>query len=126
MSLRRLPILSSAARDQRAAPTDAESALWRLLRGRSLLGWKFRRQVPCDRFVLDFYCHELRLAVEVDGGVHLDEQQRDRDLERTARLDAQGIQVLRFFNVDVMTRPHQVLAELEAAATARRSAIDNP
>ena len=124
MSLRRLPSLASAARDQRATATAAETALWRLLRGRSLRRWKFRRQVPCDRFILDFYCHELRMAVEVDGGGHLAEQQRERDRERSAWLEAEGIQVLRFPNDEVLTRPRHVLDQLEAVAIARTSAIE--
>ena len=62
--------LSDRARQMRKDHTRAEAAAWELLRDRRTLGLKFRRQVPIDRYIVDFYCPEIRLIVEVDGGVH--------------------------------------------------------
>jgi very-short-patch-repair endonuclease len=90
-----------AARDLRRGMTPAEERLWNALRGRRLNGLKFRRQHPLDRFVLDFYCVERRLAVEVDGVGHTTPDQAARDEERTMWLNAQGVRVLRVTNDEV-------------------------
>lgn len=97
------------ARQLRRRQTDAERRIWGNLRDRRFLGLKFRRQVPCGRYVLDFYCHELRLAVELDGGQHLESAW---DLERDSWLAGQGIRVVRFWNHDVLARPEIVLEAL--------------
>ena len=85
-------------RHLRRKQTAAERIAWSLLRRRRMLGLKFRRQHPVAGFVLDFYCAELRLAIELDGCVHDDPQQRARDAERTRRLEALRIQVVRIPN----------------------------
>ena len=90
-----------AARDLRRGMTPAEEKLWEALRGRRLAGLKFRRQHPLDRFILDFYCVDLRLVVEVDGGIHATPDQAARDEERTMWLNALGIRVLRVTNEEV-------------------------
>ncbi|MFJ3260268.1 endonuclease domain-containing protein [Pseudomonas sp. NPDC086581] len=97
------------ARQLRRRQTDAESWLWGDLRDRRFLGLKFRRQVPCGIYVLDFYCHELQLAVELDGGQHLESA---RDAERDAWLVGQGVRVVRFWNHDVLLRTDVVLEAL--------------
>ena len=101
------------ARQLRRRQTDAERRIWGYLRDRRLLGLKFRRQVPCGVYVLDFYCHELRLAVELDGGQHL---AFAYDAERDAWLAGQGIKVIRFWNHDVLVRTDVVLEALRLAA----------
>lgn len=80
------------ARDQRAVATQAEKVLWSVLR-RSALGFKFRRQHPIEDFVLDFYCEECRLAIEVDGPTH--EEKSEYDKWRDARMRHRGIVTLR-------------------------------
>jgi len=92
------------ARRLRRDQTDAERRLWSRLRGRALAGFKFRRQVPIDRFVADFACIEAKLIVELDGGQHADRIAYDE--ARTKVLEQAGFQVLRFWN-------HQVLLETE-------------
>lgn len=94
------------ARQLRRRQTDAERRLWGCLRDRRFLGLKFRRQVPCGVYVLDFHCHELRLAVELDGGQHLESAY---DAERDVWLAGQGIRVMRFWNHDVLVRTDVVL-----------------
>jgi very-short-patch-repair endonuclease len=76
--------------------TDAEAALWFHLRAKRLAGFKFRRQHPCGPYILDFYCPNRRLAVELDGGQHFSPTGQDYDRRRTAFLHRQGIAVLRF------------------------------
>ncbi len=98
------------ARAMRMVPTPAEAALWSSLRDRQLGGWKFRRQHVIAGYIVDFYCAELRVAVEVDGGVHegrrADDRQRDESLARL------GVRVVRFDNVEVLERLDEVLAQL--------------
>ncbi len=75
--------------------TNSETILWETLRDRRLLGLKFRRQHAVGRFVLDFYCAELRLAIEVDGGIHLDPEQANADRLRQAEIEENGIRFVR-------------------------------
>ncbi len=101
-----------AARELRATQTDAESLLWHLVRNRGLCGYKFRRQHPVGRYILDFYCHEAGLAVELDGGGHGDEEQAVYDQQRTKELAGAGITVLRFWNRDLLTDTEAVLTAI--------------
>lgn len=90
----------------RREPTEAERVLWRLLRAKRLVGWKWRRQQPVGDYIVDFICFEARLIVEVDGSQHL---HSNHDLRRDAWLTAQGFRLLRFWNNDVLERPDAVL-----------------
>ncbi len=101
-----------AARALRGDPTVAEEHLWRYLRKRGLHGYRFRRQHTVGPFILDFYCHEARLAIEVDGEYHLAEGQRKRDRERDDDLAATGITTLRFTNEDVLGDTDRVLSDI--------------
>ena len=87
------------ARRLRKDMTDAERALWRLLRDRRMDGWRFRRQEPIDRYIVDFVCFEARLVIEVDGGQHFESK---ADQARDAHLRSQGFRVLRLWNTDVL------------------------
>ena len=87
--------LLGKAREQRKYMTPAEKKLWSKIRGKAL-GVKFRRQHPINRFIADFYCHEARLIVEVDGGYHEEEDQQAYDRGRTRELEEFGIRVIRF------------------------------
>jgi len=99
--------LKTYARNMRASPTDAEAFIWGALRARRMAGFKFRRQHPVARFILDFYCHDLQLAIELDGGQHQDNI--DYDETRSAALAASGIRVVRYWNNDVLSNPESVL-----------------
>lgn len=88
------------ARKLRRNQTDAERMLWFRPRDRRLAGLKFRRQMPIDRFVVDFCCETARLIIEIDGGQHAENVARDQ--ERTRVLEAMGYLVLRFWNNDVL------------------------
>ena len=97
------------ARRLRRNQTDAERVLWLRLRDRRLAGWKFKRQVPVERYVVDFLCGDANLILEIDGGQHADNK---RDEERTKVLEAMGYLVLRFWNNDVMRNIDGVLDEI--------------
>ena len=94
------------ARRLRKDSTDAESALWNLIRNRQLLGYKFRRQVPVGKYIADFACLERMLVVELDGGQH--QEQADYDAGRTLWLESQGFMVIRFWNSEVLGNPEGV------------------
>jgi very-short-patch-repair endonuclease len=95
----------------RREPTDAEAKMWRLLRDRRLSHLKFRRQVPFQNYILDFACFEKRVIIEIDGGQHASSQ---RDASRTDALAAEGFQVLRYWNNDVLRAPGAVLEDIVA------------
>ena len=100
------------AKTLRSQLTDCERRLWSRLRNRGLAGLKFRRQHPWPPYVLDFYCAELRLVVELDGGQHCDADGFERDRLRTTYLERHGLVVLRFSNLDVVHNMEGVLTEL--------------
>ena len=98
--------------------TLAEAVLWRELRGRKLGGFKFRAQHPVGQFILDFYCPECRLVIEVDGPVH--EGREEMDEARTAHLEAFGYKVVRFTNQEVVCDIESVLARILKMAESRK------
>jgi len=106
-------------RSLRRDSTDAEQRLWRVLRDRRLAGVKFRRQHPVGRYVLDFYCPALRLAIELDGGQHFEPQEIRRDAARTAYLEALGIRVLRFTDRELFGEADGVLETIWDAVQCR-------
>jgi len=89
------------ARKLRAAQTSAEARLWQALRGRRLARWKFRRQHPIDKYIVDFATVEGKLIVEVDGVTHGLPSEIARDAARTELLEAFGYHVVRVSNTDV-------------------------
>jgi very-short-patch-repair endonuclease len=105
--------LKPLAREMRKEPTEAEDVLWQRLRGKQL-GARFRRQHAIDRFIVDFYAHEPRLIIEVDGPVH--ETQKEYDAMRQSFLESLGYRVLRFTNEQVLQDVHAVLRVIQAAS----------
>jgi len=89
------------ARQLRASQTSAESRLWYALRNRRLARWKFRRQHPIDKYIVDFVTLDGKLIVEVDGATHSTQEELDHDIERTRLLESCGFHVIRVSNVDV-------------------------
>jgi very-short-patch-repair endonuclease len=100
------------ARQLRRGQTEAEKVLWRHVRARQLYGLKIVRQHPIDRYIVDFYCHELRLVIEVEGSIHDTPAQQARDDERFANLEAKGYRILRFSNDEVLENLGFVLNEI--------------
>lgn len=107
-------------RQLRRSSSDAETALWYQLRDRRLAGFKFRRQQGWGPFILDFFCWEQRLAIELDGGQHYEAVTADYDARRTAYLQRQGIRVLRFTNDQVFKERRAVLAAIVRALGQER------
>jgi len=107
--------LKTHAREMRHQPTDAEDALWLRLRSRQLGGAKFRRQQVLGPFVVDFYCLEHRLAIELDGGQHAEPAVSEYDGQRSQYLTSLGITILRFWNHEVLLRMDSVLEEIVRA-----------
>jgi very-short-patch-repair endonuclease len=99
----------SRRRELRRNATDAERALWSLLRSRQLTDLKVRRQHSVGPYVLDFYCAACKLAVELDGGQHFTPAGKHYDQKRTDYLAAHGVRVLRFSNRDLLTEAAGVL-----------------
>ena len=104
------PKLLRVARTLRKHDTWAEQLLWRWLRDRRFSQFKFRRQHPYGPYVLDFFCLEARLNIELDGGQHGHPEQAGKDQERDAWLEARGIKVLRFWN-SRLRRERQVIRD---------------
>ncbi|MFM7439767.1 MAG: endonuclease domain-containing protein [Snowella sp.] len=102
--------IEEAARLLRKQLTPAEAKLWAALRGRQLKGLKFRCQHPIGRFIVDFYCPSLKLVIEVDGGIHT--QQQDYDQARTDQLENFSYHVLRFTNDEVIHDLPKVLNQI--------------
>ncbi len=114
------PTLVQFSRQLRAQQTDCEHQLWQRLRSRQIANLKFRRQFPCPPYVLDFYCAELKLAIELDGGQHFETSGLIHDQRRTLYLYQQGIEVVRFSNLEVLQYMDDVLEQIIRIAAARK------
>ena len=99
-------------RELRKESTPAEKLLWTRLRNRKLNGLKFRRQHPIDKFIADFYCHEKKLVIELDGRIHDVKVNKDYDEARTTMLAGLNIYVLRFRNEEVTDSIELVLKKI--------------
>ncbi|MGH7966496.1 MAG: endonuclease domain-containing protein [Candidatus Binatia bacterium] len=104
--------LKCSARTLRLNQTDSEQLLWSRLRRRQLLGVQFYRQKPLGNYIVDFYAPRARLVVEVDGSQHFEEGQTKYDQQRTTYLEHQGLQVLRFTNLEVLQEIETVVEEI--------------
>jgi len=103
--------LTALARENRNNPTPAETLLWqKVLRGKQFANYKFLRQKPIGPYIVDFYCAELRLVIEIDGDSHA--EQAGYDAQRTAHLNSLGLSVLRYANRDVLSNLPSVFDNL--------------
>ena len=98
----------------RSKMTPAEKHLWESLRNRKFHNFKFRRQHPLHFFIVDFYCHELKLIIEVDGEYHNDLDQLKKDKTREELLNFQGLNILRFTNHQVLFYHDEVLEQIKS------------
>lgn len=103
------PKFKGRRRALRKSQTDAERKIWNLVRRKGILGFKFFRQYSVDKFILDFYCPKLKLAIEIDGSQHIDNAY---DATRTRKLKERGVYVLRFWNNDVLKNIEGVYEEI--------------
>lgn len=116
-------VLRSRAKAMRSDATDAEHRLWQLLRAHRFEGFKFRRQVPIDFYIVDFVCLGERLVVELDGGQHVGSAW---DEARDAYLERQGFRVLRFWNNELFTHEDGVAEMILSALRAPLSPTPLP
>ena len=101
------------AKKLRKESTDTEKIFWNILRSRKFENYKFRRQHPVGRYVADYYCHQSKLVIELDGKVHENEEQKNYDIERNKFMEEMGLNVLRIKNEDVIERLESVLELIE-------------
>lgn len=114
------PELLEHAREMRKNETPAEDFMWNLLRNRRFLGYKFRRQHPvAQKYILDFFCDELRLGLELDGDYHSSQDQKEYDEGRTYELTELGIKIIRFSNQEVLWETEKVLETIRDFATTK-------
>lgn len=104
--------LFKRAAELRGQQTHAEEILWNYLRTKPL-GFKFRRQHPFSNYIVDFYCHQLKLVLEVDGPIHQKEEVKQADEIRESHLKDHGLSILRFTNDEIKTKPEEVISRLE-------------
>jgi len=97
--------------------TLSEILLWKKLRDRKIFNTKFRKQHPISMFIVDFYCHELKLVIEVDGDIHNDKESREYDLGRSAELNKFGLKVIRFTNDEVIYNIDSVITRILGVIT---------
>jgi very-short-patch-repair endonuclease len=98
------------ARQLRKGQTIEEKLVWELLQKRKFKGFKFRRQHVLGGFILDFYCHELRLGLEIDGPIHL--RQNEQDQDRQEAIEAKGIKIIRITNEEVANNKRSILTKI--------------
>jgi very-short-patch-repair endonuclease len=99
-------------KELRSSATMPEKKLWLYLKKRQMCGYKFRRQYGIDKFVIDFYCPQLKLAIEVDGSIHKKNDVKEHDRERQIYIESYGIIFLRISNRDVLIQIQKVLGKI--------------
>ena len=112
------PPILLRSRELRHPQTPAEATLWQHLRNRNLV-YKFRRQHPIDRFIIDFYCAQAKVCIEIDGSQHFEPEQEEYDKTRTIFLEELGYKVIRFKNDDVRYNIHAVVDKIIQVIEAR-------
>jgi len=101
------------ASELRKNMTNSEKLLWEKIRNKQLNGYKFRRQHTISNFIADFYCHRVKLVIEIDGGYHNNEEQKEYDIGRTVELNELGITVIRFTNSEVENEIEKVIEAIK-------------
>lgn len=106
------PQLLIFAKSMRHTATDAEQLMWRILHAKRFMNLKFRRQHVIKPYIVDFYCHEIGLVIELDGSKHGTDEGKEYDAERTKFLESLDLTVVRYWNHDVLGRTDVVLEDL--------------
>lgn len=120
------PILTLRARELRNRATRSERQLWRELKGRQVLGYDFHRQKPVDHYILDFFCHELLLGIEIDGYTHASDEAKERDRLKDKRMAELGIHVLRFTDEEVCQNTDRVVEKVREYILQKRDGATLP
>jgi len=114
------PHIFEKAKMLRKNTTEAELKLWERLKGKQMLGLRFRPQHPIDMFIADFYCHPVKLVIEIDGGIHQSTYQKEYDFGREGELENWGIQVIRFTNEEIENNINQVIKQIKQTCIKRQ------
>jgi very-short-patch-repair endonuclease len=101
------------AYELRKNETDTEKKLWEYLNDRKIFKYRFKRQHPIDIFIVDFYCHRLKLAIEVDGEIHQKPEKQTYDEGRSFDIEKFGIQILRFSNEEIIEEIDNVIEKIK-------------
>jgi len=120
------PMIFERAKQLRSNMTPAEQMVWDCVKGKKILGLRFRPQHPMDIFIADFYCHHLKLVIEIDGGIHKSKDQKEYDIGREAELERWGIKVVRFTNNEVESDIELIQREIEQICTKRQTELQSP
>ncbi len=114
------PKLKERAKELRLNSTKSEIYLWKHLKGKQIHGFDFHRQKPIDRYIIDFFCCELYLGIELDGYTHNFEEEQNTDRKKEQRLEKLGIKIIRFWDEQVFDDLNNVLSEIEAEVLDRK------
>jgi very-short-patch-repair endonuclease len=117
------PHIFEKAKALRNIMTNSELKLWEKLKRKQMLGLRFRPQHPLDIFSADFYCHPIKLVIEVDGGIHKSKDQTEYDIGREGELVNWDIKVIRFTNEEIESDINKVLKEIEQVCIKRQSEL---
>lgn len=120
------PQIFENAKILRSHMTKAEQLLWEILKNKGIQNLRFKAQHPIDIFIADFYCHQLKLVIEVDGGIHELIDQKEYDIGREAELNEWGIKVIRFANEEIMRDLNLVRMKIDQICTLRRTELQSP
>jgi len=120
------PQLLIFAKSMRHTATDAEHLMWQILRAKRFMNLKFRRQHVIEPYIVDFYCYEIGLVIELDGSQHGMDDAIEYDAERTKFLEALGLTVVRYWNYDVLGRTVVVLEDLWRVCFELKSKSTSP
>lgn len=120
------PKLKELARQLRNNMTPGESSLWKYVKGKQMMGYDFDRQRPIDEFIVDFYCKQLMLAIEIDGSSHDSEEAQERDRQRQTRLESLGVRFLRFTESDAKYQVECVLEVIQSWVLQNGYTINPP
>ncbi len=117
------PKLKERARYLRNNSTRSERILWKHLKGKQMLGFDFHRQRPVDHFIIDFFCQELYLGIELDGYSHFLEEKAVYDIQREYRLNTLGVEIIRFWDDEIFDDLENVLRVIEDAVLFKKSRL---
>ncbi len=120
------PKIFERAKSLRENMTRAESILWEALKGKKISGLRFRRQHPIGKYIADFYCHPIKLVIEIDGEIHNSRENKDYDIGREADLSSLGIKVIHFTNSQVENDLDNVLILIKQISESRLLELKSP
>jgi very-short-patch-repair endonuclease len=115
--IKNLDYLKNYRRNLRKKLTPAEAALWSILKNRQAFGLKFRRQTSIENYIVDFYCAQYKIVIELDGEPHFTQEQADKDLKRDKRLNELEYKVLRYENLIVFDHPDFIFDDIKQIIT---------